>query len=72
MTDPLITEMVATLARVEERQEHLVERVDELHLIVVRVDSLEGTRDKQRGAAKVGVMLLAAAGSVFAALRFWD
>ena len=60
--------LMEALARVEERQEHVVERIDELHLIVLRVESLEATRNRQRGAAA----LVASVGAVFAALKFWD
>jgi len=60
--------LMQALARVEERQEHIVERIDELHLIVVRVESLEATRNRQRGAAA----LIAFVGTVFAGFKFWD
>ena len=75
-----LTDIVATLARLEERQEHVVEKIDDLATVAVhrlnhhagRIDSLETTRDRQRGAAKLAAVLAAMAGSLFASLRFWD
>lgn len=70
--DTDLAQVIATLARLEERQEHVVERIDSLHNLVVRVDSLETTRDRQRGAAKFAAVLVTMASVVFGVLKFWD
>lgn len=59
--DTHIAEMMATLARLEEK-------IDALVGLPRRMDSLEATRNRQRGAAA----LVASLGAVFGAFKFWN
>ena len=78
--DEHLPEIMASLARVEERQGHLIQKIDNLEQVAMKrlnshardIDSLETTRDRQRGAAKLGAVGLMALGTVLAWLRFWD
>ena len=55
--DTHITDIVATLARIDERQGHIIEKIDNLERVAMKrlsshardIDSLETTRDRQRG-----------------------
>ena len=66
-----LTEMVASLARLEERQEHIIEKIDSFSLVIKRVDSLETTRDKQTGAAKIMAVGLTILMATLGWLRWW-
>ena len=78
--DTHTADIMATLARIDERQGHIIEKIDNLELVAMKrlnshahdIDSLQRTRDRQRGAAKLAALLVATAGSVFAGFKFWD
>ena len=75
-----VADMMAALARIDERQGHIIEKIDNLEQVAMKrlnshaldIDSLQQTRDRQRGAAKLAAVLVAAAGSVFASFKFWS
>jgi len=78
--DTHLADMMTTLARIDERQGHIIKKIDNLEKVAMKrlnshardIDSLQQTRDRQRGAAKLGAVLVAAAGAVFAGFKFWD
>ncbi len=78
--DEHTAEMMTALARIDERQGHIITKIDNLEQVAMQrlnshardIDSLETTRDRQRGAAKLAAVLVAAAGSLFAGFKFWN
>ena len=77
--EPHVVEMMTALARIDERQGHIIKKIDNLEQVAMKrlnshardIDSLQQTRDRQRGAAKLAGVLVAAAGSLFAGFKFW-
>ena len=84
MTDPgaltpHAAEMMAAIAKIEEGISGLHTKVDDLKEVSVKrldahatkSDSLERTRDRQWGAAKVAAVGLTIMGAVMGVLRWW-
>ncbi len=77
--EPHIADMMTALARIDERQGHIIKKIDSLEQVAMKrlnshargIDSLEQTRDRQRGAAKLAAALVATAGTLFAGFKFW-
>ena len=75
-----IADMMAALARIDERQGHIIEKIDNLEQIAMKrlnshahdIDSLQQTRDRQRGAAKLAGVLVMALGAVLGWLKWWS
>lgn len=78
--DTHLAELMATVARVEEGIKSIDEKIDGLREVSVkrlndhasRVDSLEQTRDRQRGAAKLSGVVVLVFGAVLSWLRWWE
>ena len=79
MIDEHVAEIMSTLARVDERQGHIMTKIDRLENVAMKrlnshardIDSLQQTRDRQRGAAKLGGGLITTAAALFAGFKFW-
>ena len=77
--DPQAAEMMAAIAKIEEGITGLHAKVDDLTKVSVKrldahankIDSLERTRDRQWGAAKVAAVGLTILGAVMGVLRWW-
>lgn len=73
-----VAELMAAVARVEESVGRLDDKIEELKTVsvkrlnnhTIRVDSLEQTRDRQRGAAKLLAGIMVIASSLVAYLAF--
>lgn len=60
--DTDVAEMIATIARIDERQGHIIEKIDNLEQVAMKrlnshaqdIDSLQQTRDRQRGGSQTG------------------
>lgn len=80
MHPQLVQELIAAVARVEEGVKRIDEKIDGLREVSVkrlnshalRVDSLEQTRDRQRGAAKLSGVIVLVFGAALSWLRWWD
>ena len=78
--DEHTADMMAALARIDERQGHIIEKIDNLEQVAMKrlnshardIDSLQQTRDRQRGAAKLAGVLVVALGAVLGWLRWWS
>ena len=76
---PHAAEMMAAIAKVEEGILGLHAKVDDLKDVSVKrlnahadkIDSLERTRDRQWGAAKLSAVGLMILGAVLSVLRWW-
>ena len=77
--DTDVADMMAALARIDERQGHIIKKIDNLEQVAMRrlnshardIDSLQQTRDRQRGAAKLAGVLVVALGAVLGWLKWW-
>ena len=78
--DTDVAEMMTALARIDERQGHIIEKIDNLEQVAMKrlnshardIDSLQQTRDRQRGAAKLAGVLVMALGAVLGWLKWWS
>ncbi len=78
--DTDVAEMMTALARIDERQGHIIEKIDNLKQVAMKhlnshardIDSLQQTRDRQRGAAKLAGVLVMALGAVLGWLKWWS
>ena len=78
--DTDVAEMMAALARIDERQGHSIGKIDNLEQVAMKrlnshardIDSLQQTRDRQRGAAKLAGVLVVALGAVLGWLKWWS
>lgn len=77
--DTQLVDMMAALARIDERQGHIIRKIDNLERVAMGrlnshardIDSLQQTRDRQRGAAKLAGVLVVVLGAVLGWLRWW-
>lgn len=75
-----VADMMTALARIDERQGHIIRKIDNLEQVAIGrlnshardIDSLQQTRDRQRGAAKLAGVLGVALGAVLGWLRWWS
>jgi len=78
--DTRLAELMASVARVEEGVKRIDRQMVDLRAISreqlnnhnIRVDSLERTRDRQRGAAKLSGVVVVACGAILSWLRWWE
>ena len=78
--DTDVADMMATLARIDERQGYIIGKIDNLEQVAMKrlnshardIDSLQQTRDRQRGAAKLAGVLVVALGAVLGWLKWWS
>ena len=78
--DTDLADMMAALARIDERQGHIIEKIDNLEQVAMKrlnshardIDSLQQTRDRQRGAAKLAGVLVVTLGAVLGWFKWWS